>query len=162
EAAAPPAAAPLIELRYSRFTLWYDCDRGEPHRFAYRLGKDLGTLARRDDFRPDRSLPVGCKGQYSGKAYNQGPGFHGGHPVPGERRDELPGAAPGSKPVTSTAPPPAEHNSQTGGRAAQLMAFIRDTPPLEVFAAVVDGDSAAYQANGFSVASHGIRTPDAV
>src|SRR5690606_9404644 len=161
EAEAPPATAHLIELRYSRFTIWYDCERGEPRRFAYRLDRDIGTLARQDDFRPDRSLPTGCKGQHSDKSYNQVPRFHRGHLVPVNHLDEDPVAMSESNLMTNIVTQLAEHNSHTWGRTEQLIDCMRDIRPVEVIGGVVYGDSPENQANDFFVDSHGIRTPEA-
>lgn len=153
-------ARTLTEIRYSHFTILYDCELGEPHRFMYHLDADHGTLPRRDNFRVDRSLPEGCKRQHSNAAYNQVTGFHRGHLVPVNHLDDSREAMNASNLMTNIVPQRAEHNSRTWGQTEKLTDCYRDIRPVDVIGGVVFGDTSDEAENDYFVESHGIRTPE--
>lgn len=162
---SPPAPSPaftaLTLLDQGRFQLWYDCQRGEPHRFAFTLGRDEGHLPRIDNFRVDRSLPAGCKGQHSAKAYSSPKGYHRGHLAANNHFDDDRAAMDASNLMSNIVPQLATHNSRTWYQTELLTECYRDRHPVTVIGGVVFGHSGQALDNDHFVASHGIATPEA-
>ncbi|WP_460418833.1 DNA/RNA non-specific endonuclease [Pseudomonas sp. microsymbiont 2] len=161
----PPAPTsgptPLTLLDHGRFQLWYDCQRGEPHRFAFTLGKDEGHLARIDNFRIDRDLPEGCKGQHSAKAYSSPKGYHRGHLAANNHFDDDRAAMDASNLMSNIVPQLASHNSRTWYQTELLTECYRDLHPVTVIGGVVFGHQGQALANDHFAQSHGIATPEA-
>lgn len=153
--------APLVELDYGRFQILYDCALGEPHRFTYTIGKDEGALERIDNFRVDQSLPEGCKGQISAKAYNSAPGFDRGHLAPANHFDDSRQAMNASNLMTNIVPQIATHNRYTWGMTETLTECYRDIRPVKIIGGVVFGNLPDALQNDYFVESHGIATPEA-
>ncbi|PYB79756.1 DNA/RNA non-specific endonuclease [Pseudomonas soli] len=156
-----PAATPLTLLDHGRFRLWYDCQRGEPHRFSFTLGKDQGHLPRVDNFRIDRSLPEGCMGQFSAKAYSTPKGYHRGHLAANNHFDDDRAAMDTSNLMSNIVPQLASHNSRTWYQTELLTECYRDLRPVTVIGGVVFGHAGAALDNDAFVQSHGIATPEA-
>lgn len=153
---------PILErLDYGRFQIWFDCLLGEPNRFTYTVGEDKGTLERVDNFRVDRSLPAGCKGQFSEKTYATPKGFHRGHLAPANHFDDSRQAMNASNLMTNIVPQLATHNSYTWYRTETLTECLRDIRPVTVIGGVVFGSSSRDLENDYFVGSHGIATPEA-
>ncbi|MCF1489428.1 DNA/RNA non-specific endonuclease [Pseudomonas mosselii] len=158
--APEPAAPPLTLLDHGRFRLWYDCQRGEPHRFAFTLWKDQGHLQRIDNFRIDRSLPEGCRGQFSAKAYSTPKGYHRGHLAANNHFDDDRVAMDASNLMSNIVPQLASHNSRTWYQTELLTECYRDLHPVTVIGGVVFGHAGAALDNDAFVTSHGIATPE--
>lgn len=153
--------APLTELDYGRFQILYDCALGEPHRFTYTIGPDTGSLERIDNFRVDQSLPAGCKGQISAKAYNSVPGFDRGHLAPANHFDDSRQAMNASNLMTNIVPQIASHNRYTWGMTETLTECYREFGQVRVIGGVVFGSEPADLENDYFVETHGIATPEA-
>ncbi|NIF15473.1 DNA/RNA non-specific endonuclease [Pantoea sp. Cy-639] len=158
----PSVTAPLAltVLERGRYTLWYDCQRGEPHRFRFTLGQDQGQLPRLDNFRLDRDLPAGCKGQASAKAYSLPKGFHRGHLAANNHFDDDRAAMDASNLMSNIVPQLATHNSRTWYQTELLTECYRDLHPVTVIGGVVFGHAGAALDNDHFVESHGIATPE--
>lgn len=161
--APEPAQAPLplTLLEHGRYQLWYDCQRGEPHRFALTLEQDVGHLARQDNFRLDPDLPPGCKGQTSAKAYSTPKGFHRGHLAANNHFDDDRAAMDASNRMSNIVPQLASHNSRTWYQTELLTECYRDLHPVKVIGGVVFDHQGEGLANDYFQASHGIATPEA-
>lgn len=73
-------------LMKPQFTLSYNCDRGTANWVSWHLGKAWkGGAVRKDDFRPDNSVPQGCYRVVPGDYTNTG--FDRGHLCPSDDRD---------------------------------------------------------------------------
>ncbi|GAD65192.1 putative endonuclease [Aquipseudomonas alcaligenes NBRC 14159] len=152
--------APLTELDYGRFQIMYDCQLGEPHRVTYLVGADKGALERVDNFRVDRSLPEGCKGQHAADTYKPPSGFDRGHLAPANHFDDSRQAMNASNLMTNIVPQLATHNRHTWGMTETLTECYRDIRPVQVIAGVVFGDLPQDLQNDYFVQSHGIATPE--
>ncbi|QXI36577.1 DNA/RNA non-specific endonuclease [Pseudomonas xantholysinigenes] len=157
---SPPSATPLTLLDHGRFQLWYDCQRGEPHRFMFTLDRDEGQLERLDNFRIDRSLPEGCKGQLSAKAYSLPKGYHRGHLAANNHFDDDRAAMDASNLMSNIVPQLATHNSRTWYQTELLTECYRDLHPVTVIGGVVFGHAGQALVNDHFVESHGIATPE--
>ncbi len=163
-----PAATPalnedvsLVELDYGRFQILYDCQRGEPHRFTYTATEDRSAIPRVDNFRVDRSLPEGCKGQHSASTYSTTPGFDRGHLAPSNHFDDSIQAMNASNMMTNIVPQLSSHNRVTWYRTETLTECYRDFKPIKVIGGVVFGDMLEDLMNDHFVKSHGVATPEA-
>ncbi|QVM93555.1 DNA/RNA non-specific endonuclease [Pseudomonas entomophila] len=154
----PPAELTLLDR--GRFQLWYDCQRGEPHRFTFTLERDEGHLERKDNFRIDRDLPPGCVGQHSAKAYSLPKGFHRGHLAANNHFDDDRAAMDASNLMSNIVPQLASHNSQTWYQTELLSECFRDRQPIKVIGGVVFGHEGEALNNDYFAQSHGIATPE--
>jgi endonuclease G len=151
----------LVELDYERFQLLFDCERGEVHRFTYRLDRDNGTLDRHDNYQIDRSLPEGCKGQHSTIPYSQiDDRFDRGHLVPVNHFDDSRQAMNAANLMSNLVPQYKPHNTGVWKRTENLTECYREPAQLTVIGGVVYGDSEADANNDYFVESHGVRTPE--
>ena len=153
--------APLVELDYGRFQILYDCQLGEPHRFTYTVGEDKSAIPRVKNFRVDRSLPEGCKGQHSAATYSTPSGFDRGHLAPSNHFDDSIQAMNASNMMTNIVPQLSSHNRITWYRTETLTECYRDIQPIKVIGGVVFGDMPKDLANDHFVKSHGVATPEA-
>ncbi|WP_263138690.1 DNA/RNA non-specific endonuclease [Pseudomonas sp. RIT-PI-AD] len=155
----PPLTLTLID--YGRFSLLYDCERGEAHRFQYRLDADHGTLKRPNAFTLDKAFPAGCAQQLTSQRYNKvHAGFDVGHLAPiNQFDDDLPTMLETNH-MPNLVPQLSQHNRRTWYATELIAECYRDIRPLEVIGGVVYGDSDADRANDYFVESHGIRTPE--
>ena len=153
--------APLVELDYGRFQILYDCQLGEPHRFTYTVGEDKSAIPRVKNFRVDRSLLEGCKGQHSAETYSIPPGFDRGHLAPSNHFDDSIQGMNASNLMTNIVPQLSSHNRITWYRTETLTECYRDIKPVKVIGGVVFGDMPEDLANDHFVKSHGIATPEA-
>lgn len=153
--------APLEKLDYGRFQIWYDCQLGEPHRFTYTVGKDVGSLEANRNFRVDRSLPSDCKGQHSTASYrHSGDQFERGHLAPINHFDDSQQAMNASNLMTNIVPQLDSHNHPTWYVTEVLTECMRDINPVTVIGGVVFGRAPKDLENDHFGGSHGIATPE--
>ncbi|HGJ7708044.1 TPA: DNA/RNA non-specific endonuclease, partial [Pseudomonas aeruginosa] len=148
-------------LDYGRYQIWYDCDLGEPHRFNYQLDKDNGDLPAKRNYRVDKSLPAGCKGQHSSAPYSGAPEkFERGHLAPINHFDDDQSAMDATNVMTNLVPQYDSHNAPTWYRTELITDCFRDIKPVKVIGGVVFGHDPEDLKNDYFVASHGIATPE--
>lgn len=156
-----PPPTELTVIDYGRFRLLYDCQRGEAHRFSYRLEADHGALPRPAAFTFDPAFPAGCKQQSSTRRYAQvHAGFDVGHLAPINQFDDDLDTMRDTNHMPNLVPQWARHNRRTWYATELLAECYRDIRPVDVVGGVIYDDEAG-RANDYFVESHGVRTPDA-
>ncbi|HYX39391.1 MAG TPA: DNA/RNA non-specific endonuclease [Oligoflexus sp.] len=150
-------AANVVTLKKEAFTLTYDCDQRSALRYDYTLNKDTGSASRPNSYYPDPDLPVGCEGQFSGRAYaSVVAGWDRGHLVTSNHMDRSANSMKQANYMSNIAPQASGFNQGIWVDAENVAECYRDVAPVRVVGGLVYDDPS----NDFFLESHGIATPE--
>jgi endonuclease G, mitochondrial len=152
QGSAPPK---VIQVDYTGFTVWLDCQRRGAVKFQYNAQHDTGNLPRSKNFYLDPKIPAGCQ-QTSSKGYKQG--YDRGHLVPANHLDYSKQAIRETNSMVNILPQAASMNRGAWLLTEEIVECYRDIDELLVIGGVIWGDNAD---DDYFVADHGVATPDA-
>ena len=160
-------SAEVLELRYSDFTIWLDCEKRSATKFHYRLGPDVGNLKRTNDYIFDPDVAKNCQ-QTSEDTYRY-PELgiscnnkqeqdencvHRGHLVPYNHMDDSLIATQQSNYMTNILPQAKELNTGAWKKTEEITECYRDYSTVDIFGGPIWGK------NGVELSNHSITMPD--
>lgn len=147
----------VIQVDYTGFSVWLDCERRGAVRFRYEIGKDTGNIGRLHSFKLDKDVPERCQ-QTSNKTYSHSTEkYDRGHLVPANHLDHLEAGIRESNFMTNVLPQARKMNRGAWLRSEEIIECYRDEEPLLILGGVIYGDDPE---DDHFVSSHTIETPD--
>jgi len=151
------ARAEVLELHYTGFTVWVDCDRRGPILFHYVAKRDRGKFPREAAYKRDHNVPDRCQSKRTNAfGSSHGVPYDVGHQVPANHLDGSRVSLRQANFWTNLLPQTASMNRGAWQKSEEIIECARDIVPLQVWGGAI-WDNAT---NEF-VASHGIKTPSA-
>lgn len=151
--------AQILEVEYTGFTIWLDCEIGGAVRFEYFADADAGNEPRHHRFRIDDNPEIEdrCQ-QTSSRTYSGAPeGYDRGHLVPANHLDHDAVAIRESNFMTNILPQHRNMNRGAWLATEEIIECVRDQARLHVIGGVIWGYNPH---DDFFVESHDIQTPD--
>jgi endonuclease G len=150
---AAPAPA-TIQINYTDFTIWLDCNKHGAVKFQYNTRPDNGVGIREPNFTFDANVPKQCQ-QTSTKTY--GGNYDRGHLVPENHLDYSVIAMREANHITNILPQTSTMNRGAWLLTEEIIECYRDNNSLTVIGGPVWGTN---KSNDLFVKSHGVETPD--
>ncbi len=159
---AAPTRADIVQIDYSGFTVWVDCDRRGPVLFHYIAQKDEGNFDRHSSYDIDTAVPAACQAT-STKTFQSviavpGAAYDVGHQVPANHFDGSAKAIRETNYWTNLLPQTSSMNRGAWLETEHIIECLRDEVPLEVWGGPIWGSNFD---DDYFVESHGVQTPAA-
>jgi len=149
----------VLQVDYTGFSVWLDCERRGAVRFRYEIDKDTGNLGRLHSFKLDKDFPARCQ-QTSNKTYSHSSQkYDRGHLVPANHLDHSKAGIRESNFMTNVMPQARNMNRGAWLRTEEIIECYRDEEPLLILGGVIYGDDPKDAEDDFFVSSHNIETP---
>ena len=115
----------VMQIDYTGFSVWLDCERRGAVRFRYEIGEDTGNIGRLHSFKLDKDVPKRCQ-QTSSKTYSHSTEkYDRGHLVPANHLDNSEDGIRESNFMTNVLP-----QARNMNRGAWLRSEVQGVPPV--------------------------------
>lgn len=148
------AKAEILELNYTGFSVWLDCEKRGSVRFEYTAQADSGSLPRKNNFTFDPDIEDRCQ-QKSTKSY--GHQYDRGQLVPANHLDHSVMGIKESNMITNVLPQARNMNRGAWLLTEEITECIRDIEPLHVIGGVMYGFNPH---DDILLLTHRVQTPD--